>query len=764
MQGCRFSALLVRALGVLLLVSAVVATAHAKEYQHVTERTKLQIGDKVQINQFNKWFNAEVVGLNTMGHLIHVKYYNPTFKRVLTTMVRFEDIRIEVKSGRDAKSPASTAGTGNPFEPDKGFRTWQDDSGKFKIEAELAGVEGDSVRLKRRDGTTITVALSRLSEADRQFVERLQGKSGGEPSEEAAAEEDEPSAEEDEYVDELPTKRAEMENVEVVLLSADAAPSNLEPDGGVAVATLTRRVVALPPKSDFFERAGGLFVAAAAPNQVMIPFSKMNEHGKPTRVVLCDLKQGGQRARSLAFSADALAMDIGPAGDLILSRANGFHFGTKSRVDLWRVKGNKLEHELGWKPYAGEDHGGRDGDVEWAAFVDAERVLTLSGSNKLVLWKLPEVRAVYSLDVCFHTQPAFSAGRKYLAALTDVGLAVLDAKTGEVKGVYPTAEKSGMPIFRPDGKQLALVTPYRLVVWEFADGKVYRDIGCSVGAVGRLGVAWPSKDYILVGGRYLVDLPRYSVLWDYQGSDFAESISRQFWCLCSDRNSLALVPLPLPHQAAQAAASQLKPEDYRAIEPGVTVSLEVNVSVQPDQAQQIQQHFESQLKDRGMKIAAGSPYKLVVCTKLGELETLQYEESRGLFPLPRFRGPFGGPSGPVRTINFQDQVSEIAFLVNGQQAWAASATVRAPDHIAVAQDQTPEQAVQNLQKPNVNFFYDVQIPSYVAKPRDMISFGASRLTPQGLRPAEVQRKNATNPQRSPGVFPAQPQSGGDRRV
>jgi hypothetical protein len=91
--------------------------------------------------------------------------------------------------------------------------------------------------------------------------------------------------------------------------------------------------------------------------------------------------------------------------------------------------------------------------------------------------------------------------------------------------------------------------------------------------------------------------------------------------------------------------------------------------------------------------------------------------------------------------------------------------VRAPQSVAIAQGETPEQAVQKFQKPNIDFLYDVQIPSYVAKPRDTLSFGASRLTPQGLRPAEVQRKNPAGGQQQPGQFPGQPQViGGDRRV
>lgn len=52
-------------------------------------------------------------------------------------------------------------------------RTWKDPTGKYKVKAELVGVRGDSdVVLKRADGKTITVKISRLSKADQDYIAR----------------------------------------------------------------------------------------------------------------------------------------------------------------------------------------------------------------------------------------------------------------------------------------------------------------------------------------------------------------------------------------------------------------------------------------------------------------------------------------------------------------------------------------------------------------------------------------------------------------
>jgi len=52
-------------------------------------------------------------------------------------------------------------------------RTWSDASGKFSIEAEFVDLIGDEVLLKKADGSAITVAVSRLSLADRRYIESI---------------------------------------------------------------------------------------------------------------------------------------------------------------------------------------------------------------------------------------------------------------------------------------------------------------------------------------------------------------------------------------------------------------------------------------------------------------------------------------------------------------------------------------------------------------------------------------------------------------
>jgi hypothetical protein len=50
------------------------------------------------------------------------------------------------------------------------LRTWTSADGKFTVEARLVSVEDDTVVLKRADGRMVKIALTKLSDADREFV------------------------------------------------------------------------------------------------------------------------------------------------------------------------------------------------------------------------------------------------------------------------------------------------------------------------------------------------------------------------------------------------------------------------------------------------------------------------------------------------------------------------------------------------------------------------------------------------------------------
>lgn len=67
-------------------------------------------------------------------------------------------------------TPAVAEKTVPPFPLSHNYRTWTDTTGGFSVEAEFAGAGFGKVKLRKRDGSQISVRLDRLSEADRQWI------------------------------------------------------------------------------------------------------------------------------------------------------------------------------------------------------------------------------------------------------------------------------------------------------------------------------------------------------------------------------------------------------------------------------------------------------------------------------------------------------------------------------------------------------------------------------------------------------------------
>ncbi|MEM7558478.1 MAG: trypsin-like peptidase domain-containing protein [Planctomycetota bacterium] len=58
--------------------------------------------------------------------------------------------------------------------PATGFRTWQDSSGNYKVEAKLLGQDTQKVVLQKKDGSIVNVPKSKLSTGDQTYLKSLQ--------------------------------------------------------------------------------------------------------------------------------------------------------------------------------------------------------------------------------------------------------------------------------------------------------------------------------------------------------------------------------------------------------------------------------------------------------------------------------------------------------------------------------------------------------------------------------------------------------------
>lgn len=71
----------------------------------------------------------------------------------------------------DGKSPGTESMSRTSLGDDS-FRTWTSAKGQFSLDAKLVSFANGKVTLERRDGKEVKVEIERLSESDKDFVER----------------------------------------------------------------------------------------------------------------------------------------------------------------------------------------------------------------------------------------------------------------------------------------------------------------------------------------------------------------------------------------------------------------------------------------------------------------------------------------------------------------------------------------------------------------------------------------------------------------
>lgn len=84
---------------------------------------------------------------------------------------QFEEVIQKVLEQNQKDTPNKTD-EASPAQSES-LRTWVDATGKYKIEAELVSHENGTVKLKRRDGTVVTLPVDKLSTEDREYLESL---------------------------------------------------------------------------------------------------------------------------------------------------------------------------------------------------------------------------------------------------------------------------------------------------------------------------------------------------------------------------------------------------------------------------------------------------------------------------------------------------------------------------------------------------------------------------------------------------------------
>lgn len=413
-----------------------------------------------------------------------------------------------------------------------------------------------------------------------------------------------------------PLKPANWAGVKVVTLAGKPGAWSATPETPPSPPRLTSRAVALKGKADDFRAL--LFAGAGSTQAVAVGTPRQLGQPDPTAgqarwVERFDLAGGRSLGKvDLPNVVDPIALS--PDGSALLLR----EARTRDRLDIVAAADGKPV--VGWRPF--EKESGEDRAVTWATFLGPDRVLTLGGGGTLVLWSVPDCKALYSLDDAFHGIPILSPGRKLLAGFDGKTLRVLDAETGALKGEGTAPTGLGprpewkAAAFRPDGQELvALFGTGTLVGWDLKTGK-----GAEVKPTSPVPAAgpmdWAGENHVLIENRILLDLRSRRVVGEYAGAPIGSvGPDGRHWFVArgpAGQESATLAAIDLPDAGLEKAeALMADPKSPAVIRPGMKVSLQLNIAGPPKDApayrQALAETLRARLKANGLVVVDDGP-------------------------------------------------------------------------------------------------------------------------------------------------------------
>lgn len=359
--------------------------------------------------------------------------------------------------------------------------------------------------------------------------------------------------------------------------------------------------------------------------------------GQTTVLERYDLTNGKRISQS-PLPAVCEPAGLSPEGGRILLR----DAEKRERLDVYTSAGGELKHLVGWRPY--EKDSGADRSIAWTAFLDQHRVLTLSAAGKLILWAVPDCRAVYVLKDALQGTAVLSPNRKLLAGVAAGSIRVFDPVTGRRLGEAPAPSSEGgdkpgliAAAFRPDGQQLAcLLAGGVLARVDVATGKVLSEFPCP--AAPGPWLDWCGPRHVLVNNQSLIDLDRQWKVWHYVGGRQAiGSPDGRHWAAYETFSNAPayLGGITLPEKNLEKIVALVADKKAPAlVRKGSSVTLRLEAAGPPRNPQAWQKsvydQFAGQLKGNDVRIEDGQPVSLVI--KVDEIQTPERFELRWMFP------------------------------------------------------------------------------------------------------------------------------------
>lgn len=616
---------------------------------------------------------------------------------------------------------------------DAKLRTWTDAKGKFTIKAKMTALADGVVTLEKEDGTELEIELKLLSPADQKYAADAAKEDGDNPFKPKSDDPFKPktkgsktktgkkSASSDDSDDEPKKIKANLSSAEQIVLSPPDADGawKVEIPKPSDEARFKPKTSGLPSKSNFFEKIKGVAVNLAAKKAAVGFVLGEPKPAGTTRVVICDLATG--KSGSVATSSGQMSpLALHDDGRQIVMRREEFGFGNIDRLEVWTLKGTKVEKSISWTPY--EDVQGGPRDVMWAEFLDAETLATSSRGGRVALWKFPDIDPICVFDTADGAVPGLSPDRKMIGYCNGKEMGIFDVTSRQVIAHQSIPIPLTWPYmaFSPSGKKLGCIGFDKILVWDVATGKLERTIpGTGLNIHG--GIDFPADGFILANGKYLFDVENQLKLWTYDGGEEVRSVGGWtfFGITDGDKKPGALVAAQIPHPAATDMLKKaLSDPNLFVLKAGTTVKINVSGIRDASQQARVQDSLAKRLQANGCQAGANGTIELVATIDGPKEKKISFMRA----------GDY----------TMQEYLSKVQFIYQGQSAWESGSS-NVPGILSLKPGENVGTALKDREKPDYTFFERVELPKFLQKPaagqgpNRSLTLGQTRVSTGGVR-------------------------------
>ncbi len=609
-------------------------------------------------------------------------------------------------------------------------RTWSDASGKFKIKAKFLSEEGGTVTLETEDGKELEIELKKLNSADQKIIADLKKEMSDSPFK--SKENDpfkpkgtgtsKPSSKKEsssEPVTEMRVVTVDWTDADVIPLGGAGEEWNIEFPAANEFQFKSRvKTAALPAKSNFFEGIKGLAVNTVAKKAAVgFVLGEPKPRGT-TRVVICDLETGKAGTPATA-PGQMTPIALHDDGKQILMRREEWGMGNLDRLEVWTLKGSKAVKQVEVVPFA--DQNGGDKDIMWAEFIDADTLAFSSRGGRVALWKFPEMSPICYFETAVGAVPSLSPDRKYIAFSNGEQVGLFDVAKHEIAVQHPTPSKLQWPYmaFSPSGKRLGCVAFDKVLCWNAETGELINEIPAN-GANFHGQIDFPHDNFLLAGGKFLVDIDNQLKLWQYEGAEQLKTVGGWTFMATTDGSKPgSLLAAQLPHPGAlDIQKKALTDPSLFVFKTGTKVKLDVNGITDPAARDQVLQALTKKLKDMDCTIGPDGTIDVVATVEGPKVREISFFSS----------GDY----------KMQEYVTALKFVYQGKVAWQSTST-NVPFMVHLKRGENMESHLRSLEKPQYGFYDGVHLPKFLQKPTQgtgpqaQHTIGQSRITTTGIR-------------------------------